>query len=98
MRKIDGIKVTKGTVVRTILMVVVLINLALKAMGHEVINLDESSLTKFIECGVNAVTLILCFWKNNSFTDAAKTADFYLQKIRAFDTDEVDDLLSEEEV
>ncbi len=94
---IKGLKVTKGTVVRTILMLIVLINMVLKATGHNIINVDAAALTRFVEYGVSAATLAICFWKNNSFTDKAKTADFYLAKLRAFDTDEVDELLSGEE-
>lgn len=94
---IKGLKVTKGTLVRTILMLVVLINMVLKATGHDIINVDAAALTEFVEYGVSAATLVLCFWKNNSFTDKAKTADIYLAKLRAFDTDEVDELLSGEE-
>lgn len=96
MNATKGLKVTKGTVVRTVMMIVVLVNLVLKALGHDIIHVDESSLAGFIECGINAVTLLLCFWKNNSFTEKAKTADFYLAKLRAFDTDDADELLTEE--
>lgn len=96
MSETNGLKVTKGTVVRTVMMIVVLVNLVLKASGHDIIRVDESSLAGFIECGVNAVTLVLCFWKNNSFSENAKTADFYLAKLRAFDTDDADELLAEE--
>lgn len=95
MNETKGLKVTKGTVVRTVMMIVVLVNLVLKALGHDIIRVDESSLAGFIECGVNAVTLVLCFWKNNSFSEKAKTADIYLEKLRAFGTDEVDELLTE---
>ena len=77
-----GIK--KSTVVRTILFVVVLINLILKAMGKEVIEVDEGTVYSFIETLVSVAILVLGFWKNNSYTEKAKKADEYLEVLRDF--------------
>ncbi len=92
---INNLKVTKGTVVRTILTAVILVNTALKAIGRPLINIDEGSLASGIECLVNIGIIGIGFWKNNSFSDEAKNADFYLQKLRNFDTDEVDEVFEE---
>lgn len=81
-----GIK--KSTVVRTILFVVVLINLILKAMGKEVIEVDEGTVYSFIETLVSVAILVLGFWKNNSYTENAKKADKYLEALRDFNEEE----------
>lgn len=94
---INDLKVTKGTVVRTISIALVLLNILLKALGFHTVKVDETSLYSFVENLASIGVIALGFWKNNSFTDKAKTADFYLAKLRAFDTDEVDELLSGEE-
>ncbi len=92
---INNLKITKGTVVRTILIVVVLVNTALKACGRPLINIDEGSLASGIECLTNLGVIAIGFWKNNSFSNEAKNADFYLQKLRNFDTDEADEIFEE---
>lgn len=87
---INDLKVTKGTVVRTIFTVVIIINIILKALGIHPVEIDGASLNSFIESLVSIGVIVLGFWKNNSFTDKAKAADFYLAKLRDFDTDEAD--------
>ena len=93
---IKDLRVTKGTVARTVLTVVVLINLVLKATGHDIINLDEYSVSTVIENLVNIGVIVLGFWKNNSFTLEAKNTDFYLAKLKNFDTDEADEIFDRE--
>lgn len=92
---INGLKVTKGTAVRTVMIIVVVINLILKACGIEVINIDENDVSTVIENLVSIGVIVLGFWKNNSFTAEAKNADFYLAKFKNFDTDEVDSVFDE---
>ncbi len=92
---INNLKVTKGTVVRTVLLAVVLVNIVLKAFGMNPVQVDERSVVSVIENVVSIVVIMLNWWKNNSFSDEAKNADFYLQKLRNFDTDEADEVFEE---
>lgn len=94
---IKDLEVTRGTVVRTVLIMVTLVNLLLKAMGYPIIDVDGNAVAKAIECGTEVVIIALGFWKNNSFTGSAKNADFYLAKLRNFDTDEADSVFNEKE-
>lgn len=94
---INNLKVTKGTVVRTVFLAVVLINIVLKAFGMNPVQVDERSVVSVIENVVSIAVIALNWWKNNSFTEKAKSADFYLQKIRNFDTDEADEVFEESE-
>lgn len=94
---IKGLKVTKGTVVRTVMTVVVIINLVLKACGINIINIDAEGVSAVVENLVSIGVIILGFWKNNSFTEKAKSADFYLAKLRNFDADEADSVFNEKE-
>lgn len=92
---ISNLKVTKGTVVRTVLLAMVLVNIVLKAFGMNPVQVDERSVVSVIENVASIVVIVLNWWKNNSFSDEAKNADFYLQKIRNFDTDEADEVFEE---
>lgn len=90
---IKDLKISKGTIVRTTLTIIVVVNLILKACGMNVISVDEESVTSLVENLASAGAIVWGFWKNNSFTMAAKSADFALAKYKNFDgeADEVDD-------
>lgn len=75
-------KITKGTIVRTIMFGIVLINMVLKAIGIEVISVDESQVYEFVEMVISALILVLGFWKNNSFSKNARKADEYLKSLK----------------
>lgn len=75
-------KISKGTIVRTIMLVIVLINLVLKHFGIDVINVEESQVLTFVEAVLEVGTIIVAFWKNNSFTDKAIKADNFLKQLK----------------
>ena len=75
-------EISKGTIVRTIMLVVVIINLVLKHFGIDVINVEESQVLKFVEVLIEVGTIIVAFWKNNSFTDKAIKADNFLNQLK----------------
>lgn len=81
-------KVTKGTIVRTILFVVVLVNMILKYLGYPLITTNETIIYEFVECCVSVGVLVLTFWKNNSFTESAKKADIYLEELKRLESEE----------
>lgn len=94
---IKDLKVTKGTVVRTILTAIVLVNIVLKAVGMKPIDIEEGTISSVVECVVSIAILGVSFWKNNSYSTAAKNADFALAKLKNFDSDEADDVFDEGE-
>lgn len=75
----------KSTVARTIALGIVLLNMVLKAFGYEPINIDEGYVLELFEMLISVATIVLCWWKNNSFTANAKKADKYLEELRKFD-------------
>lgn len=77
-------KITKSTVVRTIMFLIVVINMTLKYMGKPLINVEESTIYQVIEYVISIIVLILSFWKNNSFSKNAIKADEYLLKLKEF--------------
>ena len=81
-------KISKGTIVRTIMLIIVIINMILQHFGLDIINVDESQVLSFVEIVIELAVIIVSFWKNNSFTDNAIKADEFLQQLReSEDTD-----------
>lgn len=78
----------KSTIVRSILLLIVLINMVLKATGKDVINIDESQIYDFVEMLISVGIIVLSWWKNNSFTENAIEADKYLEELRKLDEEE----------
>ena len=64
-----------GTIARTIILVLALVNQILTATGHSVINISDESVNTLISTGFTIVTAIVAWWKNNSFTQSALKAD-----------------------
>lgn len=67
--------ISAGTIARTIILVLALLNQILTAMGHSVINISDESINTLISTGFTIVTAIIAWWKNNSFTQSALKAD-----------------------
>ncbi len=79
-------KITKGTIVRLIAVVFVVINLILKALGKNPIDADEGTIGAWVEMILEVAVIITAFWKNNSFSKAAIKADEFLQSLRSEET------------
>ena len=75
-------KISKGTVVRTVMLVIVLLNMILQHFGLDVINVEESEILKLVEILIELAVIVVSFWKNNSFTDKAIKADEFLQNLK----------------
>ena len=74
-------KITTGTIVRTIMLFLVLINLILKQTGRPIIEIQEGTVASFVETVVELGTIVVAWWENNSFTHNARKADDYLKKL-----------------
>lgn len=75
-------KISKGTIVRTIMLVLALVNMALQHFGIDVIKVDESQVLSLVEILIELAVIIVAFWKNNSFTEKAIQADKFLQTLK----------------
>ena len=72
--------ITSGTIARTIILVLALVNQILTATGHSVINISDESVNTLISTGFTIVTAIVAWWKNNSFTQSALKADCVMRE------------------
>lgn len=68
-------KVTKGTIARTIILALALINQILTASGHNVISIADEDINTLISTAFTIVSAVAAWWKNNSFTQAALEGD-----------------------
>ena len=74
--------ITKGTIVRTILMIMVIVNFVLERMGVDIIPVSESGVLMFVETGIEIAVILVTWWKNNSFTENAIKADEFLKELK----------------
>ena len=79
-------KISKGTIVRTIMMLLVIVNIVLQKMGYDIIDVDESTILTLVEVLIEIAVLIVGFWKNNSYTEKAIKADEFLKTLRDSET------------
>lgn len=75
-------KISKGTIVRTILLVIALINMGLQHFGIDIIKVDEESVVSIVEYIIQIAIIVVGFWKNNSYTDKAIEADKFLRDLK----------------
>ena len=80
------LKITKGTIVRTIMIAIVVINMILEKFGLDIINTSESAVAATVEMLIEAGSIIASWWYNNSFSYAAKKADRFFMAVKEYDT------------
>lgn len=89
--------VSKGTIVRTIMMFLVIGNIILQHLGYDIIDVDESTILTAIELLIEVAVLIVGWWKNNSFSENAIKADEFLQKLKNSSTETYTEETDEDE-
>lgn len=67
---------------RTVALVIVILNMILKHFGLDVINVSESEILSVVEMLIEIAVIIVTFWKNNSFTQKAIKADEFLKNLK----------------
>lgn len=68
-------KITSGTIARTIVLFLALVNQILTMRGIQTIPIAEGDINTLIATGFTVVTAVIAWWKNNSFTQAAIRGD-----------------------
>ena len=75
------------TIIRTVVVMVALINQILAICGKEALPLYESDIVQIITLGATIASSLWAWWKNNSFTQNAIEADKYLEQMKKNDID-----------
>ena len=67
--------ITAGTLARTIILALALINQILSATGHPVLPIEDAEVETLVSTAWTVIAALIAWWKNNSFTSAAKAGD-----------------------
>ena len=76
-------KVSAGTIARTLCLCLALVNQILTATGHSIINVSNDDINTLISTGFTVVSAVIAWWKNNSFTQSALKADEVMKEEKA---------------
>lgn len=79
----DNKNISAGTIARTIVLVLALINQALVIAGKPIINIAEQDIYNAVSLIATIVASVWAWWKNNSFTKEAIEADEYMADMKA---------------
>lgn len=75
-------KISKGTIIRTIMMLIAVVNTICSSAGLTTLDIDENTLYTVLTGAWDVVTLVLVWWKDNSFTKRAKTLESIKKAIK----------------
>lgn len=81
-------KVSTNTIVRTIVLVIALINQAMAILGKGTLDITEDQVYQLVTLAATIVVAIRCWWKNNSFTHEAIYGDAVVKALRSEPTDD----------
>lgn len=76
-------KISAGTIARTIILALALINQLLAAFGYSVIPIEDETISSIVTAVFTIASALAAWWKNNSFTKAAIEADGVLQELKS---------------
>lgn len=74
--------ISAGTIARTIILALALVNQILSATGHAVLPIEDAQIESLVSTAWTMVAALVAYWKNNSVTTAAIEADKVLKDIK----------------
>ena len=75
-------KPSKETIIRTLVLFFALANQTLVLFGHTAFPITDDKLYGLVSWLFTAGSSLVCWWKNQSFSDAAIEADIFLDMVR----------------
>ena len=75
-------KISAGTITRTAVLALALINQLLSALGKPVLPIESGTLEQLISTGFTTVSALVNWWFNNSFTREAIQADAEFERLK----------------
>ena len=81
------VNISKDTIIRTIVLVVALINQVLTAFGKNPLPFSDDTIYEAVTLAVTIGASAWAWWKNNSFTKNAIAADKYLDELKKSGSD-----------
>lgn len=71
----SNVKISSGTVARTVVLALALVNQVLVAVGVQAIPIEDETINTLVSTAWTVTASVVAWWKNNSFTKAAIQAD-----------------------
>lgn len=75
-------KISKGTVIRTVLLILAILNNLLALFGKSPLPIEDETVEQVISFLFTTGTALAAWWKNNSFTDAALKGDAVMRSLK----------------
>ena len=75
-------KITSGTIARTIILLLALVNKVLSVLGYKLIPIEDEQINEAVTLAWTIGSALIAWWKNNSFTKKAILADEYLHDMK----------------
>lgn len=75
-------KVTVSTIIRTVCLVLALVNQGLSIAGYSPLPIEDETVSQVISLIATVIAALTAWWKNNSFTQAALAGDNVMQELR----------------
>lgn len=76
-------KISAGTIARTIILLLALINQCLSMAGVSPLPIEDEQVETIITTAWTVIAALIAWWKNNSFTQAALAGDALKNEIKA---------------
>ena len=86
----EKLPIKKETIIRTVILVIALINQILSATNHSPLPISDATIEQLLSTLITVVASVWAWWKNNSFTQEAIQADEYMHSLKDGDSDELD--------
>ena len=74
--------VKKETIIRTVILIVALVNQGLTVAGVSLLPISDDQITELLSLALTIGASLWSWWKNNSFTKNAIEADEYLNNLK----------------
>lgn len=76
-------KMTKSTIIRTIILFISLLNVILRMFGVKTLPIDNELIGEAVSVVILVASTVCSWWYNNSFTEKARKADEYMKSLRS---------------
>ena len=73
-------KISAGTISRTLVLLLALVNQVLLMCGVQVIPIADEEINTIVSTSWTVISALVAWWKNNSFTVAARIGDEAMRK------------------
>lgn len=74
--------ISAGTLARTIILALALVNQVLSACGYAVLPIEDAQIETIVTTAWTVIAALVSWWKNNSFTAAALIGDRAMQEAK----------------